>query len=286
MSRPSFSIARAAPALTGSACRMFSSASVAMAGRQGGRFRKPDKKYDVNHMEKFEFDDQTTIGHELFENIREVRRYLRKTEYELPKLSAFAKPFEPPSSDQILKFKSHTYLGEGHPVERKVVLTVKVSDLKLTDAERHKLLLLSGPRYDVNTDEIKLSSEKFPHRKQNKKIVSDILDALVAEAKDATDSFADVPLDLPQPKKKLVFPAEWARPAQQQIEVQVESVAETTIELDQTEEPQLQVNEPETLKAEVAIQNEQQPPVAEAEKQQPELKVQSEVVEQPEAKKE
>ena len=31
--------------------------------------------------------NQTTIGHELFDNIREVRKYLRKAQYELPKLS-------------------------------------------------------------------------------------------------------------------------------------------------------------------------------------------------------
>lgn len=58
-----------------------------MAGRQGDRFKKPARKYDVGQMEEFAFDDQTTIGHELFENIRHVRQYLRKTKYELPKLS-------------------------------------------------------------------------------------------------------------------------------------------------------------------------------------------------------
>lgn len=96
---------------------------------------------------------------------------------------AFAKPFEPPAENQILKFKSHTYLGEGHPVERKVVLSVKVNDLKLNDTERHKLLLLCGPRYNVNTDELTLSSEKFPLRKQNKKYLRDLLDKLLTEAK-------------------------------------------------------------------------------------------------------
>ncbi|KAJ8662885.1 hypothetical protein O0I10_001061 [Lichtheimia ornata] len=196
--------------------RAFASTTIALAGRQGGRFRRPEKKYDVDHMEQFQFDDQTTMGHDLFENIRTVRQYLRKTEYELPKLKSFAKPFVPPSSDQILKLKSHTYLGEGHPVERKVVLSVKVTDLKLSDSERHKFLLLAGPRYHVDTDELILSSEKFPHRKQNKKYVRDTLNALLKESKNANDTFADIPLDLPQPKKKLQFPKEWARPQQQQ----------------------------------------------------------------------
>jgi hypothetical protein len=55
--------------------------------------------------------------------------------------------------------------------------------LKLNDAEKHKFLLLSGPRYNVNTDELVMSSEKFPHRKQNKKYLIDVLNKLIAEAK-------------------------------------------------------------------------------------------------------
>ena len=98
-------------------------------------------------------------------------------------LLAFAKPFEPPTSEQIVKVKTHNYLGEGHPVERKVVLSVKVADLKLDDKEKHKFLLLAGPRYNVNTEELVLSSEKFPHRKQNKKYVRDLLNKLLAESK-------------------------------------------------------------------------------------------------------
>ena len=67
------------------AVRSFSSSPVSQIGR--GRGRKPEKKFDVEHMERFQFDDQTTVGHELFENIRTVRQYLRKTEFELPKLN-------------------------------------------------------------------------------------------------------------------------------------------------------------------------------------------------------
>ncbi|KAG0911662.1 hypothetical protein G6F57_009364 [Rhizopus arrhizus] len=192
------------------ACRSFSTAPVTLAGRQGAR-RKPAKKFDVDNMPRFEFDDQTTLGHNLFDNIRQVRQYLRKTEFELPKLNVYAKPFEAPSSDQILKFKSHTYLGEGHPVERKVVLSVKVDDLKLNDTEKHKFLLLSGPRYHVDTEELIMSSERFPKRQQNKKFLIDTLNKLIKEAKDTKDTFADVPLNLPKPKTRLEFPKEWLK---------------------------------------------------------------------------
>lgn len=96
---------------------------------------------------------------------------------------AYAKPFIPPTSDEIVKYKTQTYCGEGHPVERKVVLSVKVANLKLTDTQRHKLLLLAGPRYHVDSDELIMSSEKFPQVKQNKKYVGDLLQSLLKEAK-------------------------------------------------------------------------------------------------------
>ena len=111
-----------------------------------------------------------------------MRILYRLTQY-INLVIVYAKPFEAPSSDQILKFKSHTYLGEGHPVERKVVLSVKVDDLKLNDTEKHKFLLLSGPRYNVDTQELIMSSERFPKRQQNKKFLIDNLNKLIKEAK-------------------------------------------------------------------------------------------------------
>lgn len=131
-------------------------------------------------------------------------------------------------------------MGEPHPVESKCVLNVKVEHLGLNASERHKLLVLSGPRYNPDNDELTLSSEKFPYVNQNKKYLSDLLDKIIAEAKvryicnilssifffhffksvffvpsqDTTENFADIPLDTRhvKSKKKLEFPAEWARP--------------------------------------------------------------------------
>ncbi|GAB5589673.1 37S ribosomal protein S24 [Umbelopsis nana] len=193
--------------------RALSTSVVQFAGRQKPG-RRSEHPFDVDNMEKFNFDDQTTIGHELFDNVREVRKYLRKAKYEIPKLSEHAKPFVPPTDSQILRFKTHNYMGEPHPVESKCVLNVKVDLLGLNDQERHKLLVLSGPRYNPESGELTLSSEKFPYVNQNKKYLSDLLDKLIAEAKDTTDTFADIPLDTRhvKAKKKLEFPAEWARP--------------------------------------------------------------------------
>lgn len=74
-------------------------------------------------------------------------------------------------------------MGEPHPVESKCVLNVKVEQLGLNASERHKLLVLSGPRYNPDNDELTLSSEKFPYVNQNKKYLSDLLDKIIAEAK-------------------------------------------------------------------------------------------------------
>jgi hypothetical protein len=66
--------------------RALSTSVVQFAGRQKPG-RRSEHPFDVDNLEKFNFDDQTTIGHELFDNVREVRKYLRKAKYEIPKLS-------------------------------------------------------------------------------------------------------------------------------------------------------------------------------------------------------
>jgi hypothetical protein len=75
--------------------RALSSSAVQNVGRQRPG-RRSEHPFDVDNMEKFNFDDQTTIGHELFDNIREVRSYLRKAKYEIPKLSGMFCNFDNP----------------------------------------------------------------------------------------------------------------------------------------------------------------------------------------------
>jgi small subunit ribosomal protein S35 len=78
-------------------------------------------------------------------------------------------------------------LGEAHPLDKKSVLTVNIDDLcrvaQLNEVHRHKLLLLCGTRYNPQTGIITMASEQFPHRAQNKRYLSDLLDKLIAEAK-------------------------------------------------------------------------------------------------------
>ncbi|KAF9974915.1 37S ribosomal protein S24, mitochondrial [Modicella reniformis] len=172
---------------------------------------------DIANLEEFQFDDSTTSGHDALETQRKIRKYLRIIKYELPKLKKFAEPFQPPSKTQILRFRTSTYIGEpNHPAAPKVVLTVEVKSLPLTNPELHKFLLLVGSRYDPVENQVKMSCEKFQDRSQNFKWLSDTLDNLINEAKKEPEAVSDVPLDLRHAAKnikpKLRFPKNWNRP--------------------------------------------------------------------------
>ncbi|KAJ2802245.1 37S ribosomal protein S24, mitochondrial [Coemansia guatemalensis] len=143
------------------------------------------------------FDDygHHTFGHLLLESVRDVRKYERMIEFELPTLSEHAKPFKPPSSECILHFESSATMGEKFLAQdRKVVLRVKVAKLGLKTPELHKFLLLVGVRYNPQADELKMSEDREATSLLNKKRLADTLTTLIAQAKNK-ESFADVPLD-------------------------------------------------------------------------------------------
>ena len=125
-----------------------------------------------------------------------------------------AKPFTPPAQDQPLRFRYTTYMGETHPAAKKIVLEFCTADLPLTPAQRTKLIKLVGVRYNPQTDVVKMSSEMFETQAQNKRYLGDLVDTLIAEAKDKTETFEDVPLDFRHHKykQKLEFPEAWKRP--------------------------------------------------------------------------
>ncbi|KAK9702027.1 37S ribosomal protein S24, mitochondrial [Basidiobolus ranarum] len=193
--------------------RQISMAPVVLARAKPGAANKLPEK-DVGDLPDYEFNDHTWFGHNMLENIRDVRSYLKKAQYELPQLAKFQKTFVPPKSvGKIVAYKTTDYFGEDHPNARKVVLTVKPDDLSINDTQKHKLLLLCGPHYNADKNEIKISCEKYRLREQNYKHASDVLDKLLECAKDPSDTFADIPLRAkPQPKKDLAFPKEWLKP--------------------------------------------------------------------------
>jgi small subunit ribosomal protein S35 len=104
-------------------------------------------------------------------------------------------------------------MGEQHPAEPKVVVELASQDLTpkyLTEAQRQTFLKLAGVRYNPQTDIIRMSSEKFGSRAQNKRYLTDVVNSMIKEAKEG-DSFADIPLDLRHHKNKtrLQFPEHW-----------------------------------------------------------------------------
>ncbi|KAH8902658.1 mitochondrial ribosomal protein [Coniochaeta sp. PMI_546] len=159
----------------------------------------------------FEEDDITSMGHAKLEEHREMREYARIAVWEMPLLSKLAKPFEPPSSEHVLRFRYTSYMGEFHPAEKKVVVQFCPNDLGLTEQQQSKLAKLAGPRYNPETGIIKISCEMFEHQAQNKRYLGDLVEKMIAEAKDPKDTFEDVPLDTRHHEFKVKphFPKEW-----------------------------------------------------------------------------
>ncbi|KAI2625821.1 mitochondrial ribosomal protein [Hypoxylon sp. NC1633] len=161
--------------------------------------------------DKFNEDDIMSMAHGKLEEYREYREYARIAAWEMPLLSKLARPFEPPTAQQPLRFRYTSYMGEFHPAEHKVVVEFSPRDLPLTEAQQLKLKKLLGPRYNPETDVAKMSCEQFEHQAQNKRYLADLIGKLVTQAKDPSDMFEDVPLDLRHHtfKVKPKFPREW-----------------------------------------------------------------------------
>jgi small subunit ribosomal protein S35 len=116
-------------------------------------------------------------------------------------------------------------MGETHPAEKKIVVEFCTRDLPgLTYKERIKLIKLVGPRYNPETDVVKMSCEMFETQAQNKRYLGDLVDSLMAEAKDKSDMFQDVPLDFRHHKfrRKITFPETWKLTPEKKKELDME----------------------------------------------------------------
>ncbi|KIN06609.1 hypothetical protein OIDMADRAFT_114216 [Oidiodendron maius Zn] len=166
-----------------------------------------------------EGEDIPTLAHGELEHHREMRHYARLAAWEMPMLATLAKPFVPPSADMPLRFRYTTYMGEQHPAEKKVCLEFCTEDMHdLSPVQREKLKRLAGVRYNPETDIVKMSCEMFETQAQNKRYLGDLVDELLREAKDPTDTFEDVPLDTRHHtfKTKPKFPKEWVMTEERQ----------------------------------------------------------------------
>ncbi|KAJ3563044.1 hypothetical protein NPX13_g8338 [Xylaria arbuscula] len=192
---------------------------------------EPDQELfnDEVDSDKFDEDDIMGLAHGKFEEFREFREYARIAAWQMPLLSSkdsiypsevawllmmiaeLATPFEPPTAQEPLRFRYTSYMGEFHPAEKKVVVEFSPRDMPLDEAQQQKLRKLLGARWNPETDIAKMSCEQFEHQAQNKRYLGDLVTKLVAQAKDPTDMFEDVPLDTRHHtfKTKPKFPKEW-----------------------------------------------------------------------------
>ncbi|KAL0261907.1 37S ribosomal protein S24, mitochondrial [Diplodia seriata] len=168
---------------------------------------------DMGEDEEWHGDDITSTAHAELEQQREIREYMRIAAWEMPLLAKYAKPFQPPTGETPLRFRHTTYMGEHHPAERKVVVEFSVPDLpNLTQVQSDKLIKLAGPRYNPDTQIVKMSAEHFETQAQNKRYLGDVINDLLNEARNPKDTFADLPFDFRHHKPKVFhkFPKEWA----------------------------------------------------------------------------
>lgn len=178
-------------------------------------------------------DEMTSMAHGKLEEIRDQRHLARVIAWEMPLLAKFATPFEPPSNEHPLRFRYTSYMGEFHPAEKKVVVEFCPADLDLTTVQQNKLKKLAGVRYNPEKEIVRISCEMFEHQAQNKRYLGDLVDTLIVEAKDPTDTFEDIPLDTRHHKFKYKpkFPREWRMTEERRKELQ--AIRAESFQLDQ-----------------------------------------------------
>lgn len=157
----------------------------------------------------------SSMGHLLLRQQRNLLKYLRLIEHDMPNLvrtwndlilpvcklirkTEYREPFVPPPSEHAMVVRTIDYAGEEHPATAKRVVVVPISRLPLKSAgARHTFKLLAGQRWwktppkdsglspaESNDVEgyIKISCEDFPQPGMNLKWISDVLDRLISEA--------------------------------------------------------------------------------------------------------
>lgn len=135
--------------------------------------------------------------------------------YEMPLLAQFRRPFVPPNpAERPVELTFFSDFADGAQ-NRKVQLSVKLGNLQLSPALQHKLKVIAGNKFCHNTQTLHFACTRFPGATQNARWLVERLNALVAEARDLTDDFADIPVNTHNSvklRKKPEFPKEWRRP--------------------------------------------------------------------------
>ncbi|CAO1637778.1 unnamed protein product [Parajaminaea phylloscopi] len=211
---------RAASVVASASCpsssRLFNTTTPCSAGPRANR---APENFDLDKTPKFGYDDVPTIGHLAFNRRRELLHYARVVTHNFPQLEQYRKPYQPPSKENILRFRTMHYQGVAHPAARKSVLVASIKDIfaaspaisklsgdKAAKAKR-QFLHIAGPRWDPghgvlaeplrldgdytknvpDCGTLKISCERFPTEKQNMKWCSDVLDEMIVQATQSTE---------------------------------------------------------------------------------------------------
>lgn len=126
----------------------------------------------------------TSPFQEIFDTINDGKTFLGSKEFVLPN-NKFLKCGVP---EHALRFKTTTYgrlLEEPYvrPMEHRVTLQVRLSQIPLTDTEQIALKEIVGTRLNDDTGVLQLSSAQFGSRIENKRHVVSMLDRIVASSK-------------------------------------------------------------------------------------------------------
>ncbi|CAH6718214.1 37S ribosomal protein S24, mitochondrial [[Candida] jaroonii] len=137
--------------------------------------------------------------------------------FEMPLLAKYRQPYTPKTNKETpIKLTYHSdFSNDSNNSNRKVTLTVALKDLALNEKQQKKFIILSGNKINHETNILKFSVDESEQPTQNARIIVERFNKLVEAAKDLTDDFADIPIDIrsTKMKKKLpVFPKEWKKP--------------------------------------------------------------------------
>lgn len=137
--------------------------------------------------------------------------------FEMPLLAKYRQPYTPKTNKETpIKLTYHSdFSNSSNNSNRKVTLTVELKDLQLNEKQQKKFIILAGNKINHDTNILKFSVDESEQPTQNARIIVGRFNKLMEAAKDLTDDFADIPIDIRSTisKKKVpVFPKEWKKP--------------------------------------------------------------------------
>lgn len=148
---------------------------------------------------------------------RRIEQMHRVSAYEMPLLAKYRQKYEPRNDkEEPIRLTFHSDLAdETNAYNRKVTLAVLLEDLALEEKQQKKFKILAGNKFNHHKQVLRFSSSQFPDATQNARWLVETFNKLLAESKDLTEAFDDIPVDTRHSraqKPRAIFPEAWKRP--------------------------------------------------------------------------